>query len=116
MIEQGREASSRALGASVRSARTRSGLLQEQLAAAAGIGTSTLRQIEAGRAHGPNLFAVLKVLAAVGEPLDALLDTYAACAREAGAAPPPLGCKATRSRPCQHGTPTTSADDQQAAP
>lgn len=79
---------SRALGSAVRDARLRRGLTQEQVAASAGIGTSTLRQIEAGNAHGPSLFAVLRLVAALGEDLAILDEPLQVCVPESTAQSP----------------------------
>lgn len=70
---------SKVLGAAVRSARTRRGLTQEALARGAHVGTSTLRQVEAGNASGPSLYAVLRLVAALGEDVDLLESTLDAC-------------------------------------
>lgn len=53
------------LGGMVRAARRQADLTQEELARRVGIGTSTLRSIEAGKADGPNFYSVLSLLAAL---------------------------------------------------
>lgn len=69
---EGKTAAGEALAACVSSARHAAHLSQEELARAAGIGTSTLRQIESGKATGTSIFAVFRLLAASGSGLEAL--------------------------------------------
>ena len=56
----------RRLGSLVRHARTRRELTQEDLARRVGMGTSTLRALESGRADGPNFYSVLDLMSALG--------------------------------------------------
>lgn len=53
------------LGSLISKRRRELGLTQEHLARSVGIGTSTLRLLESGRAAGPSLFTVLRVLRAL---------------------------------------------------
>lgn len=55
------------LGRSIRAAREEAEKTQEELARAAGMGTSTLRSIEAGTAKGPSLYTVLNLLSVLGK-------------------------------------------------
>jgi len=74
----GKSAASEALATCVSSARHAAHLSQEDLARAAGIGTSTLRQIESGKATGTSIFIVFRLLSAAGSSLDALDDAFVA--------------------------------------
>lgn len=73
-----------ALGACVRSARLAVGLSQEDLARRAGVGTSTLRQIESGSATGTSIFTVFRILDACGAPLTSLEAVFAATVTDEG--------------------------------
>jgi transcriptional regulator with XRE-family HTH domain len=53
---------SRELGLLVARARSAKKMRQEELARAAGIGTSSLRLLESGRSNGPSVFTVLRLL------------------------------------------------------
>lgn len=72
MNAEEKSAAGAALATCVSSARRAAHLSQEELARTAGIGTSTLRQIESGKATGTSVFTVFRLLAATGSTLDAL--------------------------------------------
>ena len=78
MSVKGKSAAGEALAACVSSARRAAHLSQEDLARAAGIGTSTLRQIESGKATGTSIFIVFRLLSAAGSSLEALGGAFAA--------------------------------------
>lgn len=88
MVPQRKSAEGVALGECLRSARTRAGLRQEDLARLVGMGTSTLRQIESGNATGTSIFTVFGILKAAGAPL-AELDSVYSAARPEGVHEPP---------------------------
>lgn len=78
MSTEGKAAAGVALASCVSSARHAAHLSQEDLARAAGIGTSTLRQIESGNATGTSIFTVFRLLSATGSSLEALDDAFVA--------------------------------------
>lgn len=78
MSVEGKSAAGEALATCVSSARRAAHLSQEELARAAGIGTSTLRQIESGNATGTSIFTVFRLLSAAGSSLEALDDAFVA--------------------------------------
>lgn len=82
MSAEGKSAAGVALATCVSSARHAAHLSQEDLASAAGIGTSTLRQIESGNATGTSIFTVFRLLSAAGGSLEALDDAFLAVAAE----------------------------------
>lgn len=82
MSAEGKSAAGVALATCVTSARHAAHLSREELARAAGIGTSTLRQIESGSATGTSIFTVFRLLSAAGSPLEALDDAFLAAAAE----------------------------------
>lgn len=67
-----------ALAAVLRSGRQAKGWTQEDLADAAQMGTSTLRAIEAGRARGPSVYTVLRLMRSLDVPA-ATLQNVMAC-------------------------------------
>lgn len=82
MSAKEKSAAGAALAACVSSARRAAHLSQEELARAVGIGTSTLRQIESGKATGTSVFTVFRLLAATGCTLDALEAAFHAAGGE----------------------------------
>lgn len=82
MSTEGKSAAGVALAACVSSARHAAHLSQEDLARAAGIGTSTLRQIESGKATGTSIFIVFRLLSAAGSSLESLDDAFVAAVKE----------------------------------
>lgn len=74
--KHGKTAEGVALGACIKSARARTGFRQEELAAKAGVGTSTLRQIEAGSATGTSIFTIFRILDAANASLEDLHPVF----------------------------------------
>lgn len=70
-----------ALAQCVRHARAERGLRQEDLARAAGIGTSTLRAIESGRGAGTSVFTVMRILAVTGRTVHDLDQVFVAASQ-----------------------------------
>jgi transcriptional regulator with XRE-family HTH domain len=60
------------LGELIAEARLERGLTQAALAQQVGLGTSTVRAIENGKAPGPSLYSVLALLDVLGLPLEDL--------------------------------------------
>ncbi|MGC3995167.1 MAG: helix-turn-helix domain-containing protein [Propionicimonas sp.] len=88
------------LGTAIRARREGSGMTQEQLAARAGMGTSSLRKFEAGRASGVSVITVLRLLNVFDMPITSLEPLARQLASDDDAGPPtPHGRARPRTSP-----------------